>query len=228
VLSGLTNCWRTLQARVSWSGSDTVRRRRVFNSIFEQNAWGDCESVSGPGSNRARASLFRADLEALVRSLKVRTLLDVPCGDFNWLCEFGLGIERYVGVDIVPALIARNRIKYGCKRRRFLVRDMVSDRLPRADMIFCRDGLVHLSHAEIFATLRNFKRSGSTWLLTNTFVNRTMNQELPGWHPLNLQAPPFALPPPRHVIDERCLGYDGAYRDKRLALWRLSELRIQP
>jgi hypothetical protein len=226
MLGELTNCWRTVQACVPWSGSDTVRRRRLFSSIFEQNAWGDCESVSGPGSSRVRAALFRADLEALVRGLKVRTLLDVPCGDFNWLGDFDLGIERYVGVDIVPALIARNRAKFGSKRRRFLVRDMVCDRLPRVDLIFCRDGLVHLSHAEIFAALRNFKRSGSKWLLTNTFVGHVANGELPGWNPLNLQAPPFALPQPLHVIDEKCLGYGGAYRDKRLALWRLSDLDI--
>ena len=226
MLNGLTTCWRALQACVPWSGSDSVRRRRVFRSIFEQNAWGDCESVSGPGSNRARASLFRADLEALVRSLEVRTLLDVPCGDFNWLCEFDLGIERYVGVDIVPALMARNRAKYGSEQRQFLVRDMVSDRLPCVDLIFCRDGLVHLSHGEVFAALRNFKRSGSAWLLTNTFTSRETNEELPGWQPLNLQAPPFALPRPVHVIDEKCLGYEGAYRDKCLALWRLSDLDI--
>jgi methyltransferase family protein len=221
----VTSRWRAVQARLPWADADTARRRAEFTGIFQQNAWGDPESVSGPGSNVARASLFRADLEALVRSLKPRTLLDAPCGDFNWLRHFDLGFERYVGVDIVPVLIARNRAKFGSKRHRFLVRDMVRDRLPRADLIFCRDGLVHLSHAEIFATLRNFRRSRSTWLLTNTFTDRE-NRELPGWHPLNLQAPPFALPPPLGLIDEQCFTGGGAYRDKRLALWRLSDLDL--
>ena len=221
----VTSRWRAVPARWPWAAADTARRRAEFTGVFEQNAWGDPESVSGPCSNVARASLFRADLEALFRSLRPRTLLDAPCGDFNWLRHFDLGIERYVGIDIVPALIARNRAKFGSKRHRFLVRDMVRDRLPRADLIFCRDGLVHLTHAEIFATLRNFRRSGSTWLLTNTFTDRE-NQELPGWHPLNLQAPPFALPPPLRLVDEQCFAGGGIYRYKRLALWRLGDLDI--
>src|ERR1041385_4069831 len=166
MLRSVTSRWRAMHARWPWADADTARRRAEFTGVFEQNAWGDPESVSGPGSNVARASLFRADVEALVRSLKPRTLLDVPCGDFNWLRHFDLGIERYIGIDIVPVLIARNRAKFGSRRHRFLVRDMVRDRLPRADLIFCRDGLVHLTHAEIFAALRNFKRSRSTWLLT--------------------------------------------------------------
>ena len=114
----VTSRWRAVQARLPWVDADTARRRAEFTGIFQQNAWGDPESASGPGSNVARASLFRADLEALVRSLKPRTLLDAPCGDFNWLRHFDLGVERYVGIDIVPALIARTRAKFGSKRHR--------------------------------------------------------------------------------------------------------------
>src|ERR1051326_412788 len=104
MLRAVTSRWRAVRARWSSTDADTLRRRAEFTGIFEQNAWGAPESVSGPGSNVARASLFRADLEALVRSIKPRTLLDAPCGDFNWLRHFDLGIERYVGIDIVPAL----------------------------------------------------------------------------------------------------------------------------
>jgi hypothetical protein len=225
-LRDLATWWRPDWSRFVRPDPETDRRRRIFAGIHQHNGWGDPESASGPGSNVARASLFRADLEALVRELGVRSLLDVPCGDFNWLGHFDLDLDRYIGVDILPALISHNRSKFGSRRRRFLVRDMVRDRLPRADLIFCRDGLVHFSNAEIFATLRNFKRSGSTWLLTNTFIARSDNQDIPtgGWQPLNLQAPPFWLPPPVHLVDEQCLGHGGGYRDKRLALWRLQEL----
>ena len=206
----------------------TRERRRIFEAILRDNAWGSAESVSGPGSDIARATLFRPDFEALIRALGVRTLLDVPCGDFNWLGEFDLGLERYTGVDILPELISRNRKRHASPRRRFLLRDMVRDRLPRADMILCRDGLVHLTDADVFATLRNFKRTGSTWLLTNTFEERPGNPPIATgeWRPLNLQAPPFMLPPPAQVIDEQCLGYGGVYRDKRLSLWRLADLQL--
>jgi hypothetical protein len=209
-------------------GAETLARRRVFETICRDNAWGDPESVSGTGSGRARAALFRDDFVELVRALRVRTLLDAPCGDYNWLGQFDLPVERYIGVDIVPALIAANRARTHPPRCRFMVRDIVCDALPRADLVLCRDGLVHLSNAEIFATLKNFKRSRARWLLTNTFPAHPDNIDIPtgGWRTLNLQAAPFGFPPPARIIDEKCLGWGGAYRDKILALWELAALPV--
>ena len=214
----LSTAWRAHPA--------TRERRRIFEGIIRENVWGDPESVSGPGSNAARAALFRPAFEALVHDLAVHTLLDIPCGDFNWIGDFDLPIQRYIGADIIPALIAHNRARSHGRRQRFVVADMVCDALPRADLILCRDGLVHLSHNDIFATLKNFKRSRSTWLLTSTFVGHPENIDIAtgGWRTLNLQTAPFNFPPPVRMIDEQCLGYGGAYRDKRLALWQLEAL----
>lgn len=206
----------------------TAERRRIFEAIHRSNAWGGSESVSGPGSGVARASLFRPALEAMLRELDVRTLLDAPCGDYHWLGTFDLPLKRYIGVDIVPALVTHNRARHGSRRRCFFVADIVHDRLPRVDLILCRDALVHFCDAEIFATLRNFKRTGSRWLLTNTFIDHAPHPDIAtgGWRPLNLEEPPFNLLPPARMIDEQCLGYGGQYRDKRLALWPLATLPV--
>ncbi|MGH8131321.1 MAG: hypothetical protein ACRES3_10755 [Steroidobacteraceae bacterium] len=45
------------------------------------------------------------------------------------------------------------------------------------------------------------------------------------WRPLNLQPPPFGLPPPLRLINENCTEGNGAYRDKALGLWDLTTLR---
>jgi hypothetical protein len=146
-------------------------------------------------------------------------LLDAGCGNFNWLPTFDLPEIRIIGVDIVEELIALNRARH--PQVHFEVADFVTDRLPRADLILCRDGLVHLPNADVLTALVNFRRSGAKWLLTNTFVDRSENLDIEtgAWRPLNLCKPPFALPAPSYMIDEYCLGYDGAYRDKRLAVW---------
>lgn len=48
--------------------------------------------------------------------------------------EVDLGAIRYVGVDIVPEIVARNRERYGdSDRRHFIVGDATSDPLPPAD-----------------------------------------------------------------------------------------------
>jgi hypothetical protein len=200
--------------------------RRVFASIHATRAWGDCESLSGPGSTRERAAAFLPDLLDLVRSLPVSTLLDAPCGDFHWAEPVADAVESYVGVDVVPALIASNRHRWRSPRRRFLCRDIVHQRLPTADLVLCRDGLVHLSEADIWLTLRNFQRTGATYFLTTTFVGERDNGDIAtgGWRPINLQRAPFSFPDAVGMIDERCHHTGGAYADKRLALWRFSDL----
>jgi SAM-dependent methyltransferase len=200
--------------------------RAIFGDIYHRNLWGGAESVSGPGSTRARAADFMADLVALLRRLETRTLLDAPCGDFNWIAEAADTVERYVGVDVVPELIEHNLAHHLTARRRFLRADISRDRLPAADLILCRDCLVHFSARDVWTTFANFRRSGSRYLLTTTFVEHDASDDIPtgSWHPLNLQAAPFRFPSPLEVVDERCTHTGGIYRDKRLALWELASL----
>jgi hypothetical protein len=179
-----------------------------------------------PGSTRERALAVRDDVAGLLCRLDVRVLLDVACGDFNWMNELALSVEQYVGIDIVPELIGANQKKYGTRGRSFVVADLIADRLPRADLILCRDALVHFPHWEVRAALNNFRRSGSTWLLATHFSGPRPNDDIPlgEWRPLNLERPPFCLPPPIEQIGERLTGEAEQWSDKLLALWRLADL----
>jgi SAM-dependent methyltransferase len=199
----------------------------TFTGIFSTNAWQDAESASGPGSSRARGAEFGAALLSLLDEYGIRSIVDAPCGDFNWLREVLAGRDlAYTGVDIVEPLVAAAAARDGSANRRFLCLDMTRDALPAADLILCRDGLGHLSFADALAAIRNFRRSGSRYLLATTFVGRAQNDDTAsgGWRPLNLQAPPFAFPAPAALVDERCTHSGGLYRDKRLGLWKLAEI----
>lgn len=164
--------------------------RAVFGEIFRRNVWGDGESVSGPGSTRARGADLRAELLALLRELGARKLLDAPCGDFNWIEEVADSVPEYVGVDVVPELIEANLRRHLTARRSFLCADLTRDPLPPADVILCRDCLVHFSHRDAWSALENFRRSGSRYLLTTTFLDRAENARIRTgeWYPINLHA----------------------------------------
>src|SRR4051812_5816720 len=84
----------------------------IFTEIYERNLWEETESRSGPGSNLVKTSAIRTQLPILLDALGVRSLLDAPCGDFHWMQYTPLHVKRYIGVDVVPALIARNRAHY--------------------------------------------------------------------------------------------------------------------
>jgi hypothetical protein len=198
----------------------------IFSRIHRENVWGSPESASGPGSTQARAADFLDDLLATLHDLEVRVLLDAACGDFNWAGPVADAVDRYVGVDVVPDLIAANRLRHAGPRREFLRLDLTRDALPAADAVLCRDCLVHFSFADAWAALHNVRRSGARYLIATTFVDRPHNAEARTgwWRTLNLEAAPFHFPPPLRTIDERCTGAGGRYRDKRLGVWPLDEL----
>ena len=201
----------------------SAAQQATFTEIFRTNAWGSAESVSGPGSTVTRGSDFEEELISVLDSWNIRSLVDAPCGDFNWMRHVLARRDlAYTGVDIVAELIAANSSSYTTPTRRFICADMTRDDLPKADMILCRDGLVHLSFADARAAIRNFRRSGSSYLLATTFVNHSRNQDVPtgGWRALNLQAAPFSFPAPLALVDERCTQPGG--HDKRIGLWKLA------
>ena len=109
----------------------------------------------------------------------------------------------YIGADIIRGLILSHQRLHATNTRRFMVLDIVADDLPQADLIMCRDCLVHFSYRLIRKALRNIRCSQSTYLLTTTFPEHSNSDIVTGnWRPLNLCRPPFDFPPPIRLINE--------------------------
>ena len=197
----------------------------IFTRIYLTNAWGEEESVSGPGSSESRTHLLRPRLTALVRDLEIHSLLDLPCGDFNWMRFTELPSVDYIGADIVPQLVRSNASLHAGPGRQFIQLDLLRDPLPKVDLILCRDGLVHFSFSDIALALRAMQQSGSTYLLATTFTDHAGNEDIATgeWRPLNLDLPPFCFPAPLRVIADGPRP-DGTWADKILALYRVADL----
>ncbi len=206
-----------------------------FQRIHDSNAWGSAQSRSGRGSEDIQTAYLQTELPALFQRLGVQSILDAPCGDFHWMSGVPMGGVHYTGVDIVPALVENTRARYESQnpQRQFVCRNIIEDPLPKADLIFCRDCLVHLPLKDIWRAIENFRRSGATYLLTTTFPghdrkNANWDIAVGDWRALNLLEPPFRFPKPVELINERCSEGDGEFRDKSLGLWRLSDLPAGP
>ena len=197
----------------------------VFEAAYRARLRVRDESVSGPGSCLAQTAAIRRRLPGLLAEYEVRTLLDAGCGDFHWLGHTDLTGIDYIGVDVVAELIAANRSRRAGANRTWLNLDIAADPLPDADLILCRDCLVMLSFADALRALANFRRSGARYLLATTFPGRSANTDASTgqWRPLDLQQPPFGLPPPLALVNEGCTEAGGRYADKSLALWRLAD-----
>lgn len=181
--------------------SETANSRR-FSEVYDHGLWGSPESVSGPGSERGSGQVEHSIkiLDRFTRELGLRSIADIPCGDFNWMPQFlerhpGL---RYVGYDVVPHLISTNRERHPGVQFRWL--DITQGKPAKADLIFCKDLLNHLSEADVWKALENMVASGAKYLLLTTnrgFDNVDLSPELPhASRHLNLEAAPYALSGP--------------------------------
>jgi len=195
----------------------------IFDYYYQNNTWGDSESVSGPGSTLAYTENIRTKIPELVEELGVFIILDSPCGDFNWFraIEWNRSIS-YIGADIVKPLIDKNQLLYGDASKRFISLDITNDKLPQADLWLCRDCLFHLSYKDITIAIQNFLTSDIRYILTSNHQNCTKNKDITtgSFRLLNLELPPFNLGKPIMVIDDWIEGFP----ERQLCLWERNTL----
>ncbi len=201
---------------------------RIFNQKFKNNSWNSSESVSGTGSELEITKDLRISLQRFLKDFDIKSMLDAPCGDFNWMKEMDLEGIDYIGGDIVPDIINKNNELYD---KKFINIDITTDDLPKCDLILVRDCLVHLSNNNIFKFFENLKGSDIKYLLTTSFPNKKVGEwrtnlsiQDGGWRPLNLIEPPFNLKDPIHIIDEKCKEEYPIYSDKSLVLYKVNDL----
>lgn len=196
---------------------------QTFTAIYQSHFWVDDESRSGAGSNLYATEKIRKAIPGLFMKYRVRSVLDVPCGDFFWFKEMKLDLDRYIGGDIVVPLIASVAEKYTSPIHLFRVMDITKDPLPDCDLILVRDCFIHLTFESIIAALRNIARSRIQYLLTTHFADVTTNVDVAtgSARGLNLCAAPFNFPVALDLIDDYAKGLPP----HQLGLWRIDDLR---
>lgn len=206
---------------------DGLSTEEVFSKIHKENYWVYGESVSGTGSDINQTNVIISELGNLFQDYEIKSILDAPCGDFNWMEQVNMDGISYVGIDIVEDLVTLNKENYKHKAGvEFRTGNIITDDLPKVDLILCRDCLVHFSYADIQKTLSNFKRSGAKYLLTTSFIAHTTNQDIQTgyWRPINLNKLPFSLPIPIKTINEKCTEGGKKHKDKSLVLFGLDKI----
>ena len=127
--------------------------KAVMEQIYERHLWGGSEFdfYSGKGSHELQ--IVQPYIEAVTKFLKSHhkqlTVCDLGCGDFNIGKQLLPYTESYIAVDIVPALIERNKQQFQFEHLEFQCLDIAKNELPEADGVILRQVLQHLSNREI-------------------------------------------------------------------------------
>lgn len=175
------------------------------------------ETKCGAGSTLANTSNIRAWLPGLFKQLRVVDLLDIPCGDFNWMSRTDLSSVNYIGCDCDPQHCESTRSRssmpssFNPRKKTVVELDMIDDPLPRADLMLCRDFFQHLPNVDIADAIENFIDSYIPWMLCTSHDNVDNDDiELAGmFRPLNLTSCPFSFPAPQKWVEDgsgRILG----------------------
>lgn len=205
--------------------------KETFTSIYNQNTWGSNIIASGQGSTEELSANAVKMTGHIINNQKIKSILDLPCGDFNWMKNVCLSDVDYLGGDIVEELIEKNIKTFKADNINFMHLDLINDDLPRVDLIIVRDCFVHFSYHNILKSLENIKRSKCKYILTTTFTKQKVNYDIVtgDWRPINLSLKPFNFPKPIVIIEENFeQEYKKDFRAKSLALWKVADIELSP
>ncbi len=199
----------------------------VFSSIYENNDWKSDESRSGPGSTLDHTRAIVKKLPEFLKKHGVHSMLDAPCGDFNWMKHVDKKDIRYIGGDIVKELVKANNLQYGTDKISFVQLDIIKDSLPDVDLIFMRDCLVHFSNENITRFFKNLISSNIKYLLTTNFplTRHNFDISMGNFRFINLLRKPYNLPKEEDILWEDSIEYNGQCPDKSLYLWDVDKIR---
>lgn len=190
----------------------------IFSAIYANGAWvmrENQDSLSGVGSTQEATQQLAAQLSAFLREVGCRRLIDIGCGDFNWM-RIVTGDFDYLGIDVVPQVIEQNSARYGNARRRFVTGDATREPIPDGDVAICREVLFHLSFRDGGRLLRNVRRAGFKHVLFTTDPGVWFNSDIRSgdFRRINLLKSPYRLPVPL-----RELADDKVSRGRALGVW---------
>jgi hypothetical protein len=141
-----------------------------FDQIYEKNLWRSKETRSGEGSEVNYTASLRNWLIRKLPKLKVKRLVDAPCGDFNWMKKVVFKSSfYYFGFDIVNSIIKKNKF-YSNAKIKFWTANICKDQLPNCDLLMVRDCLFHFSYEDINKFLKNINKIKYKYLLTTTHI----------------------------------------------------------
>jgi hypothetical protein len=217
---GLTD---TLDMVRHWRGQKTRHMCKqdmtdIFSQIYANDVWvahDDQDSFSGAGSTRAATGELVVRLSAFLKDVGCRKLVDIGCGDFNWMRNVA-GDFDYLGIDVVPRVIDANNTAYANDRRRFICMDATRTAINPGDVALCREVLFHLSFRDGMQLLRNIKATGFKYVLLTSDKSVWFNSDIRNgdFRRINLSKSPFRFPE-----SQRELTDDKVSAGRVLAVW---------
>lgn len=182
-------------------------RKIVFYLTYKTNHWNkykEIESnnliVSGPGSipGSNQTNNIIKHLDTFIKDNKIKSILDMPCGDFSWMSELIQMNNNvlYTGYDIVKEIIDLNNKRFSSDKIKFFVKDIVEEEsFDDFDFVFVRDFFIHIMNDDIIKIINVIKKSKIKFFACSSSANINFNKDviIGRYRQLNIEIKPFYL-----------------------------------
>lgn len=134
------------------------RNTEIFDEIYRRQCWGsphhDTGLYSGPGTYDPAVPEYLDYLLTFIREYKIRSIVEIGCGDFAIGRCYADKVNSYVGVDASSLVVERNRESYETRGISFVHGDGGELEIAAADLCIIRQVLQHLDNDSIESILR--------------------------------------------------------------------------
>mgnify|MGYP006091331163 CR=1 FL=1 len=160
VLSQLKKIKRKLKLILIYFEYKGLSIEQIFSKIYKDSSWNknSLNFNSGPGShNKKLVAPYVKFVNLFLLDKKLKSIIDLGCGDFNVGKNIYKNVNKYYAFDIVPDLIKTNKKKFNDKKIVFECKNFIDDSLPKADGVIIRQVLQHLDNKSIIKILDKIK-----------------------------------------------------------------------
>lgn len=172
---------------------------------IQERSKGNRESASGPGSSQLSTVEVSDMILQCVRDRSVKSVLDLGCGDWNWMRHLMVRNEfaavHYEGWESHAGLVETLNADFGSESRVFKQQDIFAGQIPASDLVICRDVLFHVDIELAARLIEELKSSGCRYFVSTSFSDQVSNTnirkylDIDGWgfYQINLEIAPFRL-----------------------------------
>ena len=198
----------------------------IFSKIYEDHYWKSKESVSGSGSDLNALRKYNKNLYKFIDNFKIKSLFDVPCGDFLFMSKFLQDKNiSYIGGDIVESLINNNKKKF--PKYKFIKFDILNDKINDFyDVLHVKDCLFHFSFEDINKTLDNIIQFNTKYTLITShksLILKNVDIKTGKFRYLDLEKKPFNFPKP--LVELKDYNFNIGNFPRYVGVWKTEDLK---
>lgn len=152
---------------------------RTFTRIYDKNIWG---GGSGKGSGVLYNKKYIRFLEDMIHNPenKIKTVLDLGCGDWTFSRTVDWKNIEYHGVDCVKSVVSNNK-QFEAPNIKFTHQDFTIEPITgKYDLIILKDVLQHWSNENIITFMDSLIKQGDYRfiLIINGWMNAPENRSI--------------------------------------------------